>query len=660
MSINEILNNIGIMHKRKTNINDLINLINVKSRPKVVILGGGPVGLFTALKLSESNLFDITLIEKRSEYTREEIFMIQNSIMYQVLDYLPNNILQELINVGCFILPPAYDSDGVCFKSIVEIKEYLDGEGVGVRPQIGITNYPARLLGIKIKLFESILFDNLKKQHNIRILRPVTKPTEKVTSANIDVNGKTWDVYYENIIIKASDYDIIIGAEGSNSIVRDKILNDARNPETNEELFGHFLTPNKNKNSLLASGKIKDDSVLSHSYIKASYIIDKFNAKDKYGDPYALYYAVGYGLVAHLDMDNKSEVYKEKMENELYTRAEYNNLRQIDNEISNQIMKNSISSLINPKYFVYNLKTTKDEFGMVNGVNNQEVEPQHRYRLFTSHENKWYFGINLSRSEYDEISAMIVSNMSEEEEDELKKERKEFKLIPLKKIKNDIIFNNKSLYLAIASLLKYYNIKKYNNELDEFIRKIEFSSFPLILYKASYFMSCKKIGDSTKICAIVGDAIVGVHYFSGTGVNLGIKCAKKLVDRLVHFTKTSNTIDRYENTKDACIQYNKEVSTILSDGLKASLNVSLDFDSMDSITDLKNVKCSDNQVITATHRTDLTGNKMDLIRCNRRADLIEFITLLKGKIINGIAIDDNDVMLEINKIIYPELNFGDT
>jgi 2-polyprenyl-6-methoxyphenol hydroxylase-like FAD-dependent oxidoreductase len=132
---------------------------------------------------------------------------------------------------------------------------------------------------------------------------------------------------------------------------------------------------------------------------------------------------------------------------------------------------------------IFNVETDN-----TNQKNNRMTNPQHRIRVFRQQRDILYMGFALTKKEYDDFI-------------KLKKKKK----------KNDQIPNK--FEKIIKSHMKLYKIKfKRNLTLERSIKEV--SIFPIIIERA------KKFNDDNKF--LIGDAAMGTHFFSGSGVNVGI------------------------------------------------------------------------------------------------------------------------------------------
>lgn len=156
---------------------------------KILIVGGGPVGLFFVIKLIEhfGNKVEIKLFEKRNEYTRRQIILFQPYLLKKIL---PEKLLKMFENDVCHTTRPAYDDYGFCFD-----KSLAEGQN---------------LVTIVLKDLEQILhkyLDSVKKfAKNFEIINQEFNISNKSSKDALD-----WA-------------DLIISAEGKNSYIRDKIM----------------------------------------------------------------------------------------------------------------------------------------------------------------------------------------------------------------------------------------------------------------------------------------------------------------------------------------------------------------------------------------------------------------------------------------------------
>lgn len=158
----------------------------------IAIVGGGPVGLTTAISLiydqgwnEQPNEYLITVYEKRKKYTREQ-FIITGGTKGDLLRNYPNKLTNILVdNFSCYIDNPIYDMSGFCFKVLEKGMDFKDFSKT-----------------IEINKMEKILSNYIKNNYKKQI---------KI-------------IYKEFTERDMSNYDIIIGADGSESYVRTKLM----------------------------------------------------------------------------------------------------------------------------------------------------------------------------------------------------------------------------------------------------------------------------------------------------------------------------------------------------------------------------------------------------------------------------------------------------
>lgn len=167
---------------------------NIPKKKKILVVGGGPVGLIFSilikLDFNLDKLYDITILEKRPTYDRQQIILI-NSESYNLLpDKVKHEIWLKDGHPGCFILPPTKDPEANCYLQ-----------------KLDLSSAPIFMIEQELHKYASNL--------NIDILRP----SNSEELFNIDITPE-----YINLNDQSLDYDIVVGADGANSEVRSKML----------------------------------------------------------------------------------------------------------------------------------------------------------------------------------------------------------------------------------------------------------------------------------------------------------------------------------------------------------------------------------------------------------------------------------------------------
>lgn len=162
---------------------------------KILIVGGGPVGLITAIGIKENPVlakkFSVTVLESRPTYDRKNIILLDQTSYNLVNKWV--KIWNQQDPLGCFVLSPSQDTKCTCY----------------------LTNDPKNSFAtVPIYLLEIGLWEHAKKL-GIRILKPQTK--EENFNIRIEKNA----IFLND---KPLIFDIVVGADGANSKVREIML----------------------------------------------------------------------------------------------------------------------------------------------------------------------------------------------------------------------------------------------------------------------------------------------------------------------------------------------------------------------------------------------------------------------------------------------------
>ena len=182
---------------------------------KVVIVGGGAVGMLAAIHLDKYfPQLEIVVLELRSSFTRKQIILINQ----ESRGMLPQEVLQNIWGKtghekGCYVLAPAKDRWARCYA--------------GTLP----------LASVELKILEREMYNYIKKYTNIKYLKP------KSGKADIKFRKDVPSIDYEG---KNIYYDTLIAADGANSWVA-KNLSIKRIPILNKKYYGLVANIDKKK-----------------------------------------------------------------------------------------------------------------------------------------------------------------------------------------------------------------------------------------------------------------------------------------------------------------------------------------------------------------------------------------------------------------------------
>lgn len=188
----------------------------------------------------------------------------------------------------------------------------------------------------------------------------------------------------------------------------------------------------------------------------------------------------------------------------------------------NDIIRDNLGFKVKEEHISYAVVMTWDRHDKRRSIevarkrgNQSESSTQNRYRMFRSPKTNYYASIQLTAKEAKHL--MTKKDLSWESLDR----------------------NTKK---SFDSVFKYYNIKD-----DEFQPKeSQMNIFPITLYQSNGYVGVGTLphGKNKKLMIAIGDAINGVHFFSGTGVNTGFKMAFLASKTLCDFFYDNITLDK--------------------------------------------------------------------------------------------------------------------
>lgn len=401
----------------------------------VIILGAGPVGLHTAIKILDKGLknINIVILEARNDMEltllRNQALFVTNAIFAQ----FPSDIKSALLspNNGCVIYRPPYLLNSKCYKKINipaddEYAPYKSG------------------YSIKINTLQKIFLDYLAKYNNCKIIYGTQ--INKITDKNIIYNSDN-TMIYDYLYISVGNINKING------------IYDLPDVELKFEPI-----------HLRGIRKIGDE------YVQQDY-------------PF------------------------------------------YDHEFKCLAISMKVSDDINQ---LLDINDSPDDYYMrvVKGIRNQTDEVFHyaqsRFCFFRQQKDDIYLGINLYSEEYNELLSKFGGNFN----------------------KTDIVLTtNDPVYkwfLSIISMYTNINIDKLNNNIN--IPKNNLSLFTNIPSNINYPI-LRRISNYN--IYIIGDAAISTHFFSGMGINLGIKYSNVAIEHMISLINGDIiTEDKYKKMEE--------------------------------------------------------------------------------------------------------------
>lgn len=436
----------------------------------IVIFGGGPVGLLTAIYAIQKELKNVIVIEHRENYSRNQDVILQSNIEYNTVGYLKTisfnstTLLEDMKNkkIICPIDPP--------FTHIAICKENKDNM---------LGNYLVKIKELE-NYFETVFLNKGGTIIRSKLAQKKIKSTFKKKNDYISITIKNGPLY--NTSNKKIIYDNI----------------------TINNITHLFCCDGGRPSSRTKLSKLLDDrTILNYSlYDKDQNDYDAELQKNLIQDKDNNQRIVSYGVACNVLIE---EDIVEQIEDNKY-------------ELKNQ---NSIRFFIpygNPNYTIE--KDGKTYIKAYLGIQVRTDNIERYLRL-------------------EEINEIIYKSLF--------KIRDREKITKVLKIIKDIA----NVATPINEVFRKNDIKNEDyNFLDNILKTCyHISIFPIQLYSAKKYL-IEENELETKI-AFIGDASFGVHYFSGTGVNIGMSFGKHIIDYFNNETNLNIIKDKYETFVNA-------------------------------------------------------------------------------------------------------------
>uniref|UniRef100_A0A6C0IW85 FAD/NAD(P)-binding domain-containing protein n=1 Tax=viral metagenome TaxID=1070528 RepID=A0A6C0IW85_9ZZZZ len=544
----------------------------INSNKNVIIIGGGPVGLYTAI-LYKKDDYNVLVVEQSADFDREWIFFLQNSPAYSNIQSMPKEVRKFLDKSGCFVGAAPSHRIGKCFKqlnpSLENIGDDLSDSDFLCDEQYGYTytgedGNEEKTLPVPVSV--SIQHKNLVNGLLDIFLNNGNGKTHFINNTELKIDTLNLELNYINSnhkvirnTIESRHYDILIGSAGYKDPVKTQIImprtievfNDLEKPHRIEErIKPEGSKEHYNKESgcgfIIYLGKknyTKWKKYLSKKSIKK--IRDKHKPLNiikqlpsAWGD-----WTDGLSLSCGVKNSFVSDKCKMKMDS---TRTRW----------TDDIFHSD--GFLRYTNYAYEKGGTGDVNQFIDSEGGETTFPQHKYRFFIPR------GENLDKNRdggnYEDslnyetptyyISSIIDPNLYKIHADELG--FKEWKYISDLLGPNRQSWSQNYLYITIISMLCFYNIIEIhdkemnaltlNNIMKEVNEILDMSEFVMFKVHLRYSETTTKFSNN-KLYYNVGDSALGGHYFTGTVLNAGIKMAENSV-------KTSNDIIKHIGDRD--------------------------------------------------------------------------------------------------------------
>ena len=596
---------------------------------KILILGGGPIGLFIGYKLLK-NGNEITIFEKRKKYIRHNILSLQETTKLDTLSLIPSEIMEELNNHSSFsnINANIKIKNNKCCKNILKEKPYLMAS--------------SNIYYIVLNELETA-YEKYFKTYGGKIIKP--EKDEIFKNIKIDNN---YLLYTENNIIHTIDlipFDIIIINDGANSYFRNIYFEKTSYTEHIENNIIRYGLDDK-YNDIKISNDISDIQPFAH------------------------------GLLLIYNIDNNQEFHEKfKIESKLKEKTDFDSILELESKNNNFMNGLTIKEIL--------IKNNSDK----NNIPNHNINiSQNLFRMFVS-EKYLYISIMINPKDTGDYlqkiqnQKIIFSNLPENiqlyikfvlyyydlnELIDLHSNNLTIKMFPLTfgYVKQSCTFikkNNQSVNESDKEDMNYCVLEKkdsyFGTSINEIISKeLKWDNEFLSKNNYQFIMLC-------------GDAMASGNFHTGIVLNRNLVAVNNICQLIDEY------IDAYPKDKDGNLNNNflrllffhvniinqKARNEIITKSLEALINFGK-LDNDDSIFNLQQILSEFNEIILCKNCS--SKNKL---MCKNSIPFIKFIVdnssnEILQRILKYLLLPNKykytDFLEHLNKIEPPDLVFS--
>lgn len=591
---------------------------NVGSKQVVFIVGGGPTGLYCGLELLRTNKFIVIISEQRSVYLRQQIFFIQYNNTFRSYGNFSESLKKQLEKKSCNIAQPFISRTYEC-------------GGYGDHNDI-TNNIIAKHVAIKINDFENLLFSEFILNGGI-VIKPSLSNRNKISYMYDNTKQKIIGISssgvleedYGSIDRNLIDYMINMSGrpDGSNYIDSGKIIN-------NEPMIDYLAyTKDYIKDNIVTHGKMmvmKPEQPMNDRFLARGLLIfldidslpysfSEKMKKIKYDIKAETYFDPTYPQNINKNLSIRHYIAQNRYR--MFSTAS-NKYEQFMNHYEKKVTNNSwyISVMLSNEEYNY-MRPAIQMFKEHLKLPYEETTDTYKYFEMVLYSCLSFYGI-LSSDKTDKKILFNALSFSDfpvslfystghaasfmdpsydslyNKENSIKIEENKIKIIA---VNNDLdqqtisLTEDKNINNTIPQSNRIENeyinniIPQSNRIENEYIKNISQSNINNFMAPLPMFAA--------------GDSILGVNYFSGTGLNYGMRS----VDHMVNILKKD-----YDDVTKVKLMNEYVANSNLRNQLNSSLLRFIDFN---HIT-IENI-ISNNMSFCNTDTTDILLNRINPI-----------------------------------------------